>query len=57
MKKFILYKIQNNKKFDLITIKSDKTKEEIKEYFKSRNIVFDGVDSIPLTKQEAKLYV
>ena len=56
MKKYIIYKIQNNKKIDLITIRSSKTKDEIKDYFMKRNIKFDGVDSIPLTKEEAKLY-
>lgn len=56
MKKYIIYKIQNNKKIDLITIRSDKSKEEIKNYFANKNIQFDGVDSIPLTKKEAKLY-
>lgn len=57
MKKYIIYKIQNNKKIDLITIRSNKTKNEIKEYFKNRNISFDGIDSISITKKEAKLYV
>lgn len=56
MKKYILYKIQNNKKTDIITIRSNKTKKEIKTYFTNKNIQFDGVDSIPLTKKEAKLY-
>lgn len=56
MKKFILYKLQNNKKFDLITIRSNKSKAEIKEYFKSKDIQFDGIDTIALTKEEAKLY-
>lgn len=56
MKKYIIYKIQNNKKIDLITIRSNKSKDEIREYFTNKNIQFDGVDSIPLTKKEAKLY-
>lgn len=56
MKKFILYKVQNNKKVDLITIRSSKTKNEIKEYFKNKNIQFDGIDTVSLTKEEAKLY-
>lgn len=48
MKKFIFWKLENNKKKDIVAIYSDLTKQEMKEKYYYIN--FDGVDTVNCSK-------
>lgn len=45
IKKFIFWKLENNKKKDIVAIYSDLTKKEIKKQYRNY-INFDGVDTV-----------
>ena len=54
MKRYILWTLENGIKKNIKQIETNKTKEEVREYYTQKGKKFDGIDSVNIIRKGVK---